>query len=596
MNARLQGLEDNFLDAVDKVTTNVGLSGVVSQKAVVAKMTELIDSGVAYNVELRAFLAETAENIASTFDALNPTLQRLIRIQQADTTAARLGMEASLLQLLNKTFKDSSYLSDVYDSVSSAIIDANSQMSRDDSLSFEYTLQKWLGALYSMGMSDTAVTTIAEGINYLATGNVAALNNNDALQTLLAMSASRTEKSYADLLTGNLTAKDTNNLLKAMVEYLAEIANSQTNFVTKSAYADLFNMSITDLSTFANLGDKTINQLYNTTQDYDSMMREVSNQLSSVSSRLNISQVIDTVIENALTSAATGIGSSAGLYGTWKALNIVNDLTGGIKIPAIQAMGWGFASELNILEIAKVGIAGLSLLGSLGGAAFNGSLFGSSDISKWGYDEYNKRGDAIVGISGGFSSGTSLSESLGVGSSSGEDIKETTLNDQKEESMEDNQTSEEEMEEGKNIQKYMYETLIRIETLLDPNRIFYSSIAGVVTSKVPSSTSVTGGASSTSSTLNAVRTITSLQNDIEYNRAYTEQDASTMMVSVSDSVKQSSKGLIDVVNANNESLQNLDVSSAIALAVEHALLTSFSKISENSHGNPLYVTPVNGYM
>ena len=187
-----------------------------------------------------------------------------------------------------------------------------------------------------MGMSSEAVTSIAQGIGYLATGNVSALSGNDALQTLLAMSASRGGKSYDALLTGNMTGKDTNILLKQMVEYLASIASSQDNFVTKSAYADLFGMSITDLSTFASLYNSNSTTFQKLSADntltYDAMIKETNTQLSSIVSRLNVSQIVDTAIDNALTSASTNIGGNSALYGMWKALNIVEGLTGGIAL------------------------------------------------------------------------------------------------------------------------------------------------------------------------------------------------------------------------------------------------------------------------
>lgn len=576
MNARLQGLTDDFADHVDKISTNVGMSGVVSQKAVVAKMTELIDSGVAYNIELRSFLATTAENIASTFNALDETLLRIVRIQQADTTAARLGMEASLTRLFNETFKDSSYLTDVYDSVSSAIIDANSQMSRDQSLEFEYTLQKWLGSLYSVGMSAEGVSTIAQGISYLATGNVAALQGNDSLQTLLAMSAGRSNKSYADLLAGNVTGSDVNELLKAMVEYLAEIASSQENFVTKSAYADLFGMSITDLSTFASLyqnNGNTFNAIYEQSQNYSSMMKETSNQLNSIASRLNISQIVDTAIENALTSASTNIGGNMAMYGMWKALNLVEGLTGGIALPFVNVMGFGVDLNTTVTQLAKTGMAGLSLLGSLVEGLGAGSLFGTYDFSKWGYDEYNQSGALLTGITGGFTSGTSFSAAMGVGSASGEDVKTTSLQDASDEAISDSGVTSEEMNEGRDVSSRMLDTLISIEQLLDPKRVFYTSIAGVVSG--PSSNS-----------------ITALEMDNNTNTANTSFITSKTLESTAAKTDEEIRNLIDAVSGDAE---NHGMSEVIASAVEKALSSLLSPIADNNINSPIYVTPVGNW-
>lgn len=141
VNASLQGSDKDFESMVDMVTTNLSISSSVKMEDVIDNIKKASDSGIVYNIEQRAFLESVSDKIAHTFDAFDSNLTRLIRLQQADTTAARLGMEASLTKLFNSTFSDSSYLSDVYDSVSRAIIDANSQMTRDQSTEFEYTLQ-----------------------------------------------------------------------------------------------------------------------------------------------------------------------------------------------------------------------------------------------------------------------------------------------------------------------------------------------------------------------------------------------------------------------------------------------------------------------
>ena len=201
--AKLQGSTEDWRESVDNVSDAIGFSGIVSKKNVIGKMKDLVDSGIAYNIEMRAFLAETSANIASTFEATNGTLLRMIRLQQQDSTAARLGMEASLTRLFNDYFKDTTYLKDAADDISNAILDASATMTRDMSVEFEYTMQKWLGSLYSLGMSSTAITSIAQGINYLGTGNITSLSGNSSLQTLLAMGAARSGgKSYADLITG----------------------------------------------------------------------------------------------------------------------------------------------------------------------------------------------------------------------------------------------------------------------------------------------------------------------------------------------------------------------------------------------------------
>ena len=334
--AKLKDSNEDWRKSVDNVSDAIGFSGVVRKTSVITKMKELVDSGIAYNIELRAFLAETSANIASTFEVTNGTLLRMIRLQQQDSTAARLGMEATLTRLFNKFFEDTTYLNDVADDISASILDASATMTRDMSLEFEYNVQKWLGSLYSLGISSSAVQKIAEGVNYLGTGNAAQLSGNSSLQTLLAMSSSKAGgKSYAQMLTEGITAEDTNALLKSMIEYLAEIANSQTNMVTKSAYADLFGISVTDLSTFASLTTSEIESLYKQTVSYDSLLKETSTRLSDISDNMSITQLVNNAIDNATVGVATTIGSNAFTYGTWKALNLLKEYVGETPTPGI---------------------------------------------------------------------------------------------------------------------------------------------------------------------------------------------------------------------------------------------------------------------
>ena len=442
------------------------MSGLVSQKEVIKKLVDLSDKGVAYNLELRAFLATISEDIAQTFDAFDSNLLRLIRLQQSDTTAARLGMEASLNRLFNEYFSDTSYLKDAADSVSQAIIDANSQLTKDMSIEFEYMVQKWLGSLYSLGMSQETISTIAQGLNYLGTGNVEALNGNESLQSLLAMSASRAGISYADILTGGLDADTTNNLMKSMIEYLKSIAeNTDNNQVTKSAYSNVFGFNISDLTAVSSLSESDIASIHKQSIDYQGAMSEYEYQANQIFNRTHFSQMLDTVFDNAVMSASTAIGNNAGVYATWKVLNLVEDLTGGIAIPGISVMGNMVDLHQTVTGLAKAGIAGLGFMGSLLGSMFNGSLFGTMDAKKWGYDEFTSRGSATKGISKGTAQGTSESSSMNmVGSASSSDIKSTSMNDATDEAEEDSKVTNKNVEENADIYTKIYEAIANEDT------------------------------------------------------------------------------------------------------------------------------------
>ena len=247
IDARLQGSDKSWKKANNMITSNLGLSTLVQTTKVIEQLKTAVDQGISYNVEQRAFLAEISDKIANTFNAFDASLLRLIRLQQADSTAARLGMEAMLTKFLNSTFEDSSYLTSISDTVTSTIIDASSQLNHKQAAEFEYIVNKWLGSMSSVGISESAIQTIAQGINYLASGDVKNLASNTQMTTMFAMAASRANLEYSQLLLKGLDADTTNELLAGMLSYLADIANeTNDNQVVKSAYGDVLNLSVSD--------------------------------------------------------------------------------------------------------------------------------------------------------------------------------------------------------------------------------------------------------------------------------------------------------------------------------------------------------------
>ena len=430
MEARLQGSQTSYASALKMISKNVGMSPLMKQETVVTKMQELIDSGVAYDLELRAFLATISDDIASTFNVMQASLARMIRVQQSDSTAMRLGMEAYLTRFYNGLFSDTSYLTDQFDTVTDAIFEASSKLEKAQSIEFEYAVQKWLGSLYSLGLSQQTVTQIATGLNALGTGDVEALNGNSQLTTLFGMATSRAQGvSLTDFLVNGMDADKANVLMESMVEYLRDIAKqTKDNNVVAKSYSNMLGISMSDLTVLSKIDNKTLNNISNSVMSYDDTLKELSYQTGEIVKRVHMSTMLNTMKENALMSAATGIGSSPALYAMWLAASVVKDVTGGIAIPAINVFGSGIDLETTVMDLILTGIGGFSLLTTLLGALFNGSLFGTYDLEKWGYDEVTSRGNAPKiggsGVSSGFSESTSLSS---TGSSSSEDIEDSTL-------------------------------------------------------------------------------------------------------------------------------------------------------------------------
>lgn len=422
INTRLQGSDKTFSTITDIMTGKLAGSPYVKQTEVIEKLNELVSAGINYNVEQRAFLAAMTDKMVTTFNAANSTLLRIIRLQQADSTIARMGMESALNKFLNATYEDTSYLTDVYDSVESSLVDAISQLSVSQGAEFEYIVQKWLGSLYSVGMDQGTLTSIAEGINYLASGNVTALSSNPTLQNLLVMGANQARLNYAQMLSDNVSISDLNKLLAGVVSYAQGLANTD-NLVVKNQYAQLFGLTMSDMTALQQMGDD-LSYIIEQELSYSQAITETQNQLKSVGSRTPISEQISNVFDNIMFTAAADIASSTGKYVTWLVTNVVEQATGGIDIPSIGAfvMGTGMYVDLNtsVTQLLKTGLIGFSLLSQIGNIIGSMNAETGLSLEGWGASEYTARGTGFTGITAG--SQTTTSQSLTVGNSGGEDI------------------------------------------------------------------------------------------------------------------------------------------------------------------------------
>ena len=420
INARLQGSSQlsTFQQIAKDVRQIVGTSQFVSQKKILENIATYVKSGINYNVEQRAFLATIAEDIAETFDANTESLRKIIRIQQQDSTAARLGMEAYLTKAFNNLYQDTSYLTEVFDTVSSNILDASAQMNAKQAVEFEYITQKWLGALGSVGVSGSSLSSLASGLNALGSGNLESLVSNQAMNSLLAISMQRGNLSYNDLITGGLTASTTNELLRNMVGYLKEIAD-QDNLVVKSKFASLFGLTITDLTSIANnLAQTDIDALYKSTLSYNQALGELSDQISQIPNRLHASERIQNVMNNLTWELGETIASTAPMYITWMVADMMQKSGADINIP----IPWvGPISTANTL---KAGLVGGSLIANIGNV-----LTGITDwnanalqLSNWGGQETTSRGSGFATTTG---TSRTVSQTSTVGGSTEGIAKET---------------------------------------------------------------------------------------------------------------------------------------------------------------------------
>lgn len=384
VDARMQGTDKTYSKMTDLISTNLSVSPFVQVQRVMEQLQQGATQGIAYNLEQRAFLNTIKDKIAHTFDSFDSNLMRIVKIQQADSTVARLGMEASLTKFYNRMYEDSQYLNSLFDSVSGAIVDATSQLSREASTEFEYVVQKWLGSLSSVGVSDSAISSIASGLNMLGSGNATGLANNSSLQVLLAMSAAKSGQSYADLLLNGLNADNTNLLMINMIKYLRDVFSGSDNNVVKSAYASIFNLSMSDMKAITNLSNDRLSNVFDTMMNYSSMENETSNQLNQVIKRTTIPVMLQNLYENALYGVAYDQAQSPLLFGMKSMLDFMRSTNTDVIIPAVSAMGTGInlngTSVQDLLGIGMMGAQGLLLMGNILKGLTSG---GGMNLNSW---------------------------------------------------------------------------------------------------------------------------------------------------------------------------------------------------------------------
>ena len=331
ISSRLQSFEAKTTLDYNKLTYDVRNiftnSRYINQQRLLENLSRVVETGVGYNIEDRAYLMTIADRTVKTFDVLDANLSRMIRLQQTDLTRPQMGMEAYLTKGLNALFQDTSYLNGMYDSVTSALMDATSQMSYDQTTSYLYNVQKWLGSLYSVGISENAISTIARGLNLLGSGNVSQLTGDDQLNTLFAMSAQRAGLSYAQLLTTGVSDDNVDKLLRSMIEYLQSIAENTSSEVLRNEYGRIFGgFSVSDLRAIQNLTPTDIGYIDAYKLDYEGAHKELNSQIKEVVNRTSLAEQVENMFNNLINSIGGQVAENEELYKNWVYSGIVEQL------------------------------------------------------------------------------------------------------------------------------------------------------------------------------------------------------------------------------------------------------------------------------
>ena len=441
IDTRLQGSENDqykgsYWNQLVKDMSSVGAITPYFKQSDFAKNIEtLVNKGISFDLKQRAFLMTIQERIATTFDVTSNSLLRLVRIQQEDTTAGRLGMESSLNAFLNEMYETSEYLEGVAGSVRDSLLEMESLMSGAEAAEVEWQVQKWLGSLYSVGMSQEAVNAISSSLGQIAAGQLEGLTGGGA-GNLLVMAANDAGLPIADILTDGIDSSATNELLKAAVGYLAELSDAADgNRVVQQQLANVFGVKASDLRAATNLSGST-KSIYKESLSFGEMMDRLYSMVDTMGDRISMGEKMSNVWDNFQYSLAGGIASSPAMYAIYKMASLLDKTTGGIDIPI--PLGPFGAITLNVADLMRVAaVSGGILSGS--GAMLSGlgsSFDGLSMLEKLGIDGINTtglnitaRGDEGSSLrlksSGGGSKSTSGSGY--VGNASGSDIKNSTI-------------------------------------------------------------------------------------------------------------------------------------------------------------------------
>lgn len=479
IDTRLQGSKNetwagSYWDQIVHDITAIGaINPYFQQKEFSKNIEDLVDRGIAFDLEQRAFLMTITDKIATTFDATDGTLLRLIKIQQEDSTAGRLGMEAALNAFLNEMYENTEYLKTVASSVRQSLQEMEALMTGAEATEVEFQVQKWLGSLSSVGMSDSATQGLAEALGQIAAGQIEGITNG-GVGNLLIMAANDAGLSIADILTDGINASDTNKLLRAAVKYLGDLADSsKDNQVVQQQLAGVFGVKASDLKAATNLVlPGSTDDIYNTSMTYNSMVKNLISMASSMHERTSMAEMMTNIWENVQYTTAGSMASNPVSYFIYKLATLVDNVAGGIDLPFVNVWGYGVDLNTTVADLMRVAAVGTGLLGSMGDlvSGLGNSFSGRAMLEELGIKAGSglatvERGDGGV-LSKNLTGGKqSTSSSAYAGNASGSDIKDSTIqeaNDSKKQQM-----IEAKEEEEANEVTVLNTTVIKIYELLD---------------------------------------------------------------------------------------------------------------------------------
>ena len=414
MISSLVGANKDWESITDNLNNALSANSLVRQENVYKNLTELIKAGISENVEQRAFLETISDDLNLLLDTQTGSLARLIRLQDASIAENRVAIEYSLREFLNQNYSTSEYIKDSYLKVADSISELQAINTTSIASSIESALQTWLGSYYSVGVSDSTISSLASAINSLGTGDLSNINSN--ISKLVMMGAATSGKSYGNLLTNGITAEDVSAIMSGITDYAKSI---EGNNVVRSQWASLFGLSISDLEALKNLN------IANNTQTVSS---DINKLFDAYANFVPTTVGLKNTFENLMFTTATNIASNDALYGSYFVTDILEKSGIGSALSSLGSSiaSMGLKKTGGALQVAGTAINYSKLIPYLGGLL--STVIGDNALGNLG--DRNSVSSAYANLGGtlvaGASAGSSVTMTPKINTSVGTDIPQVT--------------------------------------------------------------------------------------------------------------------------------------------------------------------------
>ena len=290
-----------------------------------------------------------------------------------------------------------------------------------------------MGSLHSVGFSKASELTGALG--KLAAGDVSGITDG-GFGNLLVMAANQAGNlSIADILANGLDDSETNRLMQAMVDYLGQIYNeTKGSKVVAQQFANVYGLSASDLKAAANLAQSTAT-IATKGLDYNGMMGRLNEMANSMWQRTSMGEMMENAFGNVKYKIASNIGSNPATYAVYQIANMLDQVAGGIQIPAFSVMGNMVDLDTSVADLMRVGVVGTGLLGSIGDifAGLANVVGGSAMLKNFGIkNELTTITRGTGSTLASTMSGNTVSSSGFIGNADGSDVQNKTMGDAQE--------------------------------------------------------------------------------------------------------------------------------------------------------------------